>query len=480
MRSRLVALVALVGAFGLGSCSSSSSNVGGLVHSGGSTGSGSGGANGSGGATTGATGGGTTTGSGGSVIGTGGAAGGSVATGGGSVASGGTSAGSGGTAGLTSALGGAPQAGASGANGGAGGGGAVAASAGCGKAPLTAASTIGSAAMGLYGKFMITVNAQSVLQFNAMPGMNQAVMREYFVRLPDNYDNTKPYRVIYQGPGCGVTQDSQPTMPHAQPQFASDPNSTGARTGAILVQMQQGAYNPAAYNPANCTVANMSGCNTSSVYCFDDWASEAGTPQTMSIPDGSPSGAVAMEKAYFGALHKAIEDAYCVDKSREFYSGYSSGGWLAQQLGCWFPDVLRAQANVTGGIPPIINANPSYCVQHPIAYFSIHNNPDPSNAFQGSVDGAKRVFALNGCTGTFPTPPPPGAATIPAGLEAYQITDSTGKVLIPNNSTFRCYHYTTCPAAYPMYFCVSALTTGQHDAQGANAAPAFWQFFSRF
>jgi hypothetical protein len=422
--------------------------------SGGSTG----GATGSGGATTGSTG--------------GDAAGGRASTGG-------TGPGSGGAAGTPSASGGAAQGGTSGGNGGAAGGGAVAASAGCGKTAPTATSTIGAAAKGLYGKFTLMVTAQSVLQFNATPGMNQAVTREYFVRLPDNYDNTKPYRVIYQGPGCSQAQDADTMTPHAQPPFASDPNSTAAKTGAILVQMQQGTYNPAAYNGANCSITNMSGCTTQSAYCFDDWASEAGTPQTMSIPDGT-SGAVAMEKAYFGALHKAIEDTYCVDKSREFYSGYSSGGWLAQQLGCWYPDVLRAQANVTGGIPPIINANPSYCVQHPIAYFSIHNNPDPSNAFQGSVDGAKRVFALNGCMGTFPTPPAPGAATIPAGLEAYQISDPTGKVLVPNNPAFRCYHFTTCPAAYPMYFCVSALTTGQHDAQGANAAPAFWEFFSRF
>ena len=385
--------------------------------------------------------------------------------------------GAGGTAGQSSGSGGA-QGGTSGANGGAGGG-TVAASMGCGKMPPMAASTIGTAAKGLYGKFTIPISAQSVLDFNAMPGMNKMVTREYFVRLPDNYDNTKPYRVIYQGPGCSQAQDADLMTPHAQPALASDPNSAGARTGAILVQMQQGTYNPAAYNGANCSVTNMSGCNASSAYCFDDWASEPGTPQTSSIPDGPPSGTVAMEKAYFGALHKAIEDTYCVDKTREFYTGYSSGGWLAQQLGCWFPDVLRAQANVTGGIPPIINSNPSYCVQHPIAYFSIHNNPDPSNAFQGSIDGAKRVFALNGCTGTFPTPPAPGAATIPAGLEVYQIADPMGKVLVPNNTTFRCYHFTTCPAAYPMYFCVSGLTQGQHDAQSANAAPAFWEFFSR-
>jgi len=480
------ARIALVVGVAVGGCSTSSNNTG-FVNTGGNTGSG-GATSGSGGTTSGS--GGVTTGTGGTTAGTGGAtmgAGGAATTGsGGAVGSGGATGSGGVTAtggsaatGGSTGSGGVAQGGAGGAAIGGAGGGAVSASMGCAKTAPTAASMVGTAATAQYGKFTLAISAESVLQFNANPGMNQAITREYYVRLPDNYDNTKPYRVIYQGPGCSASEDSMPTTLKAQAPFATDPNSTAARTDAILVEMEQGMYNPAAYNPANCTVANMSGCTTTSAYCFDDWASEAGTPQTSSIPDAT-GGAVAMEKAYFSALHQAIESAYCVDKSREFYSGYSSGGWLAQQLGCWFPDVLRAQANVTGGIPPIINANPSYCVQHPIAYFSIHNNPDPSNAFQGSVDGAKRVFALNGCTGAFPTPPAPGVATIPPGLEVFQITDTTGKVLVPNNAAFRCYHYTTCPAAYPMYFCVSALTTGQHDAQGANAAPAFWQFFSRF
>ena len=339
---------------------------------------------------------------------------------------------------------------------------------------------------GQYGKFTIPITAESVLQFNMTPGANQTLTRQYFVRLPDNYDSTKPYRVIYQGPGCSPSQDSQPTTLKAQPPLATDATSAGAsaRANAILVQLEQGTYNPAAYNGPACMLTSTAGCTATSAYCFDDWASEGGTPTVSSIPDG-PSGTVAMEKAYFGALHQAIENNYCVDKTRQFYGGYSSGGWLAQQLGCWFPDVLRAQANVTGGIPPIIKANPSYCVGHPIAYFSIHNYPDPSNAFSGSVDGAFRVFTQNGCTGTFPRdttpngtmgPPQPNNAVIPAGLEVFQIAG------VPNTNTFRCYHYTTCPPAYPMYFCVSNLSpvSAQHDAQGATASAAFWEFFSKF
>jgi hypothetical protein len=335
-----------------------------------------------------------------------------------------------------------------------------------------------------YGKFTINITAQSVLAFNMSPGQNMQVARTYFVRLPNGYDKTKPYRVIYLGPGCSPATTN---MPKGFP-MDTDPNSTGAQTGAILVQMEQGTYNPAAYNGATCSISNTAGCNASSNYCFDDWASEPGTPTVSAIPDGT-MGAIAMERAYFEALHKAIEANYCVDTTRQFYAGYSSGGWMAQQLGCWFPDVLRAQANVTGGLPPIIKANAngpnSYCVKHKIAAFLIHDDMDPSNGFAGSVDSAKRLFALNGCTGTMPGggtaggPPSPGStAALPAGLASYTISDSAGKTLVPNGASFACYQYTTCPKDAPIIFCVS--TGSGHQDQHTSADPAFWEFFSRF
>jgi hypothetical protein len=177
-----------------------------------------------------------------------------------------------------------------------------------------------------------------------------------------------------------------------------------------------------------------------------------------------------------------------VDKGRQFYAGYSSGGWMAQQLGCWFPDVLRAQANVTGGIPPIIRDNSltganNYCVKHPLAAFLIHNNPDASNGFQGSVDASRRLYALNGCTGAIPGgtmgPPLPGRP-LPAGLASYTIAGVPANMIpgVPNNASFQCYRYTTCPVENPIVFCVA--TDSGHQDQAARANPAFWEFFSKF
>jgi hypothetical protein len=350
-----------------------------------------------------------------------------------------------------------------------GGSDAVSASPGCGMAAPTDPPQV--ADNHNYQEFTISVSATTMSSFAT--SSPSSFNRLYYVRLPDNYDPTKPYRVIYLGPGCGAAQDISPTSRKGLP-FDTDSIATDAKSNAILVQMEQGFYNPATYNSTSC-VPNGGGTSTTACqYCFDDWADIAAANP---IPDSLDK--VAMEKAYFDALHKQIEATYCVDKNREFFTGYSSGGWLAQQLGCWFPDVLRAQGNVTGGLPPVLVTNTlgttapnDYCVQHPIAAFLLHNSPDQSNAFQGSVNGAQRLFALNGCTGSFSAPPTPTQA-IPDGLEEYTITG------VPNTNSFRCVRYTTCPADAPIVFCVS--TDSLHtDTQAVRAVPGFWEFFSQF
>jgi len=346
---------------------------------------------------------------------------------------------------------------------------AVAASPGCGLPAPTDPPQV--ADNHNYQEFTISVTAATMSSYATSAAT--AVNRLYYVRLPDNYDPSKPYRVIYLGPGCGAAQDITPMSRKGFP-FDTDTIATDAKSNAILVQMEQGFYNPASYNSASCVPNGTGTSSTACQYCFDDWADISASSPIPDAPDK-----VAMEKAYFDALHKQIEATYCVDKNRQFFTGYSSGGWLAQQLGCWFPDVLRAQGNVTGGLPPVLVTNTiamgapnDYCVQHPIAAFLIHNNPDASNAFQGSENGAQRLFALNGCTGTFADPPKPTDA-IPDGQEEYTITG------VPNTNSFRCVRYTTCPADAPIIFCVS--TDSAHtDTQASRAVPGFWEFFSQF
>ena len=292
-------------------------------------------------------------------------------------------------------------------------------SAGCGKAAAQAP--------GQFKEFALTVACEA----------ENARDRLYYVRLPPNYDPARAYRVVYLGPGCGPPQDSTPTVSKAYPmETASDPD-------AILVQMEQGFYNKAEYNRGDCT--DDPNGNNLCHYCFDDGA---GTTCPESV-----------EYGYFDHLHKAVEDDFCVDTDRQFFAGYSSGGWMAHQLGCQFPDVLRAQGSVTGGLPDVIKMGAKTCVDHPIAAFLIHDSADPSNPYSGSVSALERLLRLNECHGDKDT-----ASHVPymaAGMA--------------NTSTFDCVKYDACLPDYPIVFCT---TKGYaHDAQSGAAVPGFWQFF---
>lgn len=293
-------------------------------------------------------------------------------------------------------------------------------SAGCGKSATQAP--------GQYKEFSLTVDCEG----------DNARDRLYYVRLPPNYDPARPYRTIYLGPGCGPPQDLVGETKVYPMQTVSDPD-------AILVAMEQGFYNKAEYSSADCTTTAGGDSTKLCHYCFDDGAATT-TPESF-------------EYAYFDRLHKRVESDFCVDKTRQFYAGYSSGGWVAHQLGCQFPDVLRAQASVTGGLPPVIRDGVKPCVDHPIAAFLIHDAQDTANVYQGSVAALERLLQLNNC----------GAPMRSAPTEAYTIAG------FPNNADFNCLRYTGCPAEYPIVFCTSRGKA--HGAQTTAAVPGFWQFF---
>jgi poly(3-hydroxybutyrate) depolymerase len=213
---------------------------------------------------------------------------------------------------------------------------------------------------------------------------------------------------------------------------------------AILVAMMPSLYKGADSNAPNCEA------NQSCQYCFDDGAHST-TPDSVEYP-------------YFDALHKAVEAQFCVDTNRQFFAGYSSGGWMAHQLGCEFPDVLRVQGSVTGGLPDAIGNGSKTCKDSPIAAMLIHDFNDRSNVYAGSVAALERLLVLNGCAGgtTMATAP-----TIP-----YEIPS------VPTTAVFSCEEYVGCPVDYPIVFCTS--TDQQHNSQVANAVPEFWEFFRRF
>jgi len=295
-------------------------------------------------------------------------------------------------------------------------------SAGCGK--------VRSETPGQYVRFTLGVACEP----------DNAQDRLYYVRLPPGYDPNRAYPTIYLGQGCNPPQDLLSTRSVYPMETITDPD-------AILIEMQQGFYNRAEYNRSDCSLAPGTPVDQLCHYCFDDGAGTT-TPDSV-------------EYGYFDLLHKAIENDFCVDTNRQFYAGYSSGGWMAHELGCQFPDVLRAQGSVSGGLPPAIHSCVKECVDHPIAAFLIHDASDPSNVYSGSVQALQRLLSLNDCKG--------GHTMATAPTEPYTIAG------VPNNATFSCVRYTGCPSQYPIVFCTSR---GQnHDSQPKVAVPGFWQFF---
>jgi poly(3-hydroxybutyrate) depolymerase len=269
---------------------------------------GSGGTTSPAGGTTGSTGGstdaggttGSTGGSTGSTGGSTGSTGGSTGSTGGSTGSTGGSTGGGGikgTAGAT-ATGGTGGTVAAGGTTGAGGR-ASGPSAACNQAPPNEA--IGTAV--LHTIDITGMSAQYVAGYTH---------RKYCTTIPKNYDPTKPYPVVFYGPGCGAT--------------SCEGSSFSGRADIFLVQ---GIAQSSADLAGNIVPKN------GSPGCF-----QAGKESNADSPEGP----------YFDQVMNQVESKYCTDKGRIFAAGTSSGSWLSDYLACARGNRIRGTAADSGGI----------------------------------------------------------------------------------------------------------------------------------
>jgi len=210
--------------------------------------------------------------------------------------------------------------------------------------------------------------------------------RQWWVWLPNNYDPTKAYPTIFLFHGCG------------------DPGN--------VVPMQ---------NVTNDQAILVRGAGTQANTCWDQ------------SPDG-------VDVTFFDQMLAAVSAQHCVDTSRVFAVGYSSGSWLVNSLDCRRAAKLRGAATVSGGYES------SNCSGQ-IARIFIHDSDDKDNDISGSITERTRLIAANHCTmNTLPDDPSP------------------------------CVRYQGCDAAYPIDWCQ---TSGKmHDRQDSLAPGAFWKFFS--
>jgi poly(3-hydroxybutyrate) depolymerase len=262
---------------------------------------------------------------------TGGSAGqglGGTGTGGaGSGAGGGAGAGAGGQAGSAGASG-------AGGSGGSGGSGTAMKSPGCGKAPT------------------LTSGTRSMQS----GGGN----RSYILRIPENYDNERPYRLIF------------------------------------------------GYHWRGGTMQDVDGGGTSgAVWSYYGLRAQADNSAIFVAPQGIGNGwpnSGGQDTEFTDDMVELIQNDLCVNTKQVFALGFSYGGGMSYSLACNRANVFRAVAVYSGGVL-------SGCAggTQPVAYLGIHGLSDNVLGIGGGRDMRNRFVENNGCTSQNPPEPSGGS-----------------------------------------------------------------------
>jgi poly(3-hydroxybutyrate) depolymerase len=171
-----------------------------------------------------------------------------------------------------------------------------------------------------------------------------------------------------------------------------------------------------------------------------------------SLPNDDAGGSIAwdfsisgVDVPFFDAMISYIEENYCVDTSRIFVLGASSGGIMSNMLGCFRGDVIRAIAPSSG-----MTWEQSGC-QGDVAVIVICGEQDTFNPCDDGQNGGlsqTNVWVpLNGCTQ-------------PAQTTASPISDI-------------CQEFEGCRAEDPLLLCRHAGGHGWPTSDG----DFWWQFF---
>jgi len=213
--------------------------------------------------------------------------------------------------------------------------------------------------------------------------------RTYVVRVPTGYDPQRRYPVVYQQHGCS---------PAAERENNNVPVHAQAGTNAIIVR------------------------GRATGQCWD-------------------TSAAGVDVAFWDAMLAEVEATWCIDPTKRYLTGYSSGAFMTHRLGCIRADKIRAIATIAGG-----QAESASCTGT-VAAVLIHDTNDGTVNVSASAAARDSLIARNGC----------GTATTPT-------------------SHSPCVEYGGCAPGKPVVWCQ---TSGRnHDRQDAFAGPVFWDFFA--
>jgi poly(3-hydroxybutyrate) depolymerase len=224
--------------------------------------------------------------------------------------------------------------------------------------------------------------------------MSDGAARSYRLYLPAGYAPTRAYPLVILGHGC--------TGAGATP----FPIETASKTDAIVVALR-------------------------------------------SVGDCFVYGATGADVVYFDTVLAEVSASHCVDRSRVFMAGFSSGSYLTYTIGCVRAGIVRGQGNAAGA-----QVNLPAC-GGPIAAMMAHDTGDMDNPIAGGIAARDRILRNNGCT----------TQTVPYDFDGDPATPST------------CVMYEGCRPGYPVVWCE---TTGKgHSNQVPITTVGLWRFWSQ-
>jgi poly(3-hydroxybutyrate) depolymerase len=186
--------------------------------------------------------------------------------------------------------------------------------------------------------------------------------RSYILRIPDNYDNGQPHRLIFAYHWVGGTM-----------QDVDGGGSTGAAWSYYGLRAQAG---------------------DSTIFV---------APQGISNGWGNSGGA---DVKFTDDMIALIEGDLCVDTGQLFAMGFSYGGSMSYAIACARAPVFRAVAVYSGGVISGCDGG-----TEPIAYIGIHGISDGTLNISGGRSMRDKFVTNNGCTRQDPPEPRAGSLT---------------------------------------------------------------------
>jgi poly(3-hydroxybutyrate) depolymerase len=186
--------------------------------------------------------------------------------------------------------------------------------------------------------------------------------RSYILRIPDNYDNNRPYRLIFGYHWRGGTM-----------QDVDGGGSSGAAWSYYGLRAQ---------------------ADDSTIFV---------APQGIGNGWGNSGG---QDLQFTDDMLELINGDLCVDTRQVFALGFSFGGGMSYALACARPSVFRAVAVYSGAVLSGCDGG-----TQPVAYIGIHGMGDGTLNVSLGRSMRDRFVMNNGCTSQSPPEPDPGSLT---------------------------------------------------------------------